>query len=160
MRYVKRILGVVGGIAALLFILALVAGQQWCRAQIRPYLPPVVRSLVGGEDEYIVDEYFEDIERAFERVTQEAPKCSERQDQRCLTEAWQRFADDIGDTVPIEASWMSGAHGELHAAAQEFAEIHRRSETEPLTPLLMAESQIALERMADAMEEWGRQAER
>ena len=160
MRYAKRILGVVGGIAALLFILALFAGQQWCRGQIRPYLPPVVRSLVGGEDEYIVDEYFEDVERAFEKAMQKATECNERQDQRCLTEVMERLAEDIGEGIPVEASWMGGAHGELRAAAQEFAEIHRRSETEPLSPLLLAETQRALERLVDAMEEWARQAER
>ena len=160
MRYVKRILGVVGGIAALLFILALFAGQQWCRAQIRPYLPPVIRSFVLGEDDYVVGEYLSGIDLSFERAMEDGSKCTERRDQRCLTEVWERLAEDIGEGIPVEASWMGGAHGELHAAAQALAEFHLRSETEPMTPLFAAEIDRAQERMTNALEEWVRQAER
>lgn len=120
---------------------------------VRPYLPTPVRAMFGGDYEDSVDDYFDNIERSFAVFLNESEICSERQDQKCLTEAVQKLYDDT-DYLPSEASWMGEAHGNLRDAIGVLLELNIRSETEEPTLRMANEGIRAGEDLAFAIENW------
>lgn len=132
---------------------------QYGYGQIRPNLPGPVRSFIGGDSEYQVNEYFDTVEQALDRFVDDSTPCSETRDQPCLTKAWENLLDRMPDTVPASASWMDGAHAELMASLTEVVEIHRQSETDQ-SILWFNRSLVVQDRAEAAFEDWLEQADR
>jgi hypothetical protein len=164
----ERLLGAIRSIGTMLFVVAMLvvsiglfATCQFARGQIRPYLPPVIRDLVSDpESEAAVDEYLHDVDGVLNRLLKDTEECSAKREQPCLTAAFERAYKGVGDGVPVEASWISGAHGRLHDALYEMWQIHLRSETEPPTSQLVDDSMLALDEFTQAVDEWYSQAKR
>lgn len=148
-------------IPTLLLVLAIGATCQFAQGQIRPYLPPIVRDLVTNpENKAVIDDYVNGVDGALDGLLKDADECKVNRDQPCLTAAFERAYRAVGDGVPVEASWMSGAHGRLHEALKAMVNIHRRSETEPVTGALLGDSLAATDEFVDAVDEWYREADR
>ena len=160
-RLGKNIALGVAGIAALLLVLTLGAICQFGQGQVRPYLPPIVRSLLTNpEDQAVVDEYLHDVDSVLGRLSEKTEACQVAREQRCLTSAFEEAWNGVGDGVPVEASWMGGAHGRLRDALHTMWQVHLRSETEPMTDQFVGEATAATEEFIASVDEWYRQAER
>ena len=157
----KNIGMAVGGIAILVLAVGLWATCQFAQGQVRPYLPPVVRDiLTNPEDEFVIDDYLNQVDGVLENLLEDSDSCSVQRDQRCLTAAVEQAWRDVGDGVPIEASWMKGAHGRLRDALHVMWQINLRSETEPPSDAFAAEGLEAADELQTAVEKWYEQASR
>jgi hypothetical protein len=157
----KAILLAILGIVMLGGLLGIGAMCQFLQGQARPHIPDPVRSLVTNpEDEAVVQEYLDNVDHAISRLLDEADRCKTQGSQPCLTKAFQSAVKDVGQGVPVEASWMSDSHGTLYDALNHMWQVHLRSETEVITSEFVDETVLATDELAAALEEWYKQAGR
>ncbi|MCH8063680.1 MAG: hypothetical protein IH861_14390 [Chloroflexi bacterium] len=150
------------GILFIIAIFALFGLCQFVKGEVRPFVPWPLRGLLfGGESDVAVIEYMEGVDTAFERFFGAAEECRLVGDQICLTRTVERLQQELGPTVPIQASWMSNAHARLYESVSRMAELNnRRSETQRPSNELESEAQEAILEIDAALIFWLEQAQR
>ena len=157
---IKAIALAVAGLALFVVFIGLGAVCTFSRAEVRPYLPPVVRSILTNPDEkFEIDTYLNDVDDTLNKMLEDSDTCRANRDQPCLTAALERGWKGVGEGIPLEASWMSGAHGRLRNALHAMWQLNLRSETEPITDEFIADTEAAGAELGDAVEEWYRKAD-
>ncbi len=120
---------------------------------VRPHLPSVVRSSVGGEKEFEAREYLRYISEALGDFNTESEQCAVNRDQACRTKAIERLLDRT-DWLPATAGWMAEVHAELRESVAAVLEVNRRVERGDNSSEFLREGQQVFERLGDALVAW------
>ena len=147
----------------LLAVLVFVGGFglcQWAKGEARPHVPGPLQSLVSGERDWEVRDYLDSVMMAFEQFNESAEECAITKDQPCLTRAVKDLRRQMGDAVPLSASWISGAHQDLIEAVDSMVAVHERAEHERRSRSLLEDISKASGDLEAALKEWFKQADR
>lgn len=148
------------GAVMLVVVFGVMGVCQYGYGQVRPYMPWPITSLIGGENETMVREYFYDIERALERFVEASDECAKTTDQPCLTNVVRDLRNAIGPSIPASASWMSDSHQRLYESFSVMLDLNERAETGERSPEMALEVLDASIEVGDAVQAWIESANR